>query len=1683
MTSNRADIGTNLGATGVATVSGVGSQWIIQGNTNLVFVGRFGSGTLEISNEGLVRNSGEFIIGASSGPGSLNVSTNGVLETKRIGSYGMGTLNLNGGILRALESRSDFLTGFSPQTLGNDGAIFDTNGFDIGVSTAFASLASQNSGLRKLGLGKLTLTANNSYNGTTTISAGTLQLGNGGTIGSVTGAITNNGTLAVNRSNALTLGQVISGSGKLEQAGTGTTTLTANNSYGGGTTISAGTLQLGNGGTTGTVTGAITNNGTLAVNRSNALTLGQVISGSGKLEQAGTGTTTLTANNSYNGTTTISAGTLQLGNGGTTGSLGSGAINIGQGAVLAVNRSNSVTLGQVISGDGSLRQNGANTTTLTATNTYTGGTTINQGKLALGSGGSLAATGAVNLASSGTTFDISAASGSQTVGALSGVADSTVALGSNALTFGDGSNQTLAATVTGASGSLIKNGTGTTWLTGSNTYTGDTTVNGGKLLVGNAAQGGSVASNVLVNTGAALGGSGSIGDNVTVGSGGTLLPGNSPGTLTIGGDLTLIAASGGNPGSTTTFELGQAGAVGGVSNDLIKVGGSVNLGGTLDATVASAGWYRLINYGTSGSGSVKGQFDSTALHSSSSFDASKATASVLTTVPKQVNLAVVGQNQTLQLWNGANGNTWDANTVNWTNDAPTSGVTSGWQGSVAVFGTDTGATSGIVTVSGQQSFDTLQFSSSGYTVAAATSADGLLISPASSSNPQIGIINVDPGVSAEISAGIANGTASSLTLVGPGTLTLSGQNSYTGGTTVSKGKLVAASNSALGTGSVTVNGSTSALNVISGISLNNAVTLGNEATLNNSGTLTATGTTVSSTSGPVTVNNSSGAFINPGAGGIAIKLQGGGAVSNAGEIGNSAANVGVSLQAGGSIDNQKGSTIVGTQSVQAAGSSAVSLRNAGKIIGNVQLDSSAANGVTLLTGSSLTGNLNIGTNTGSTLALDGTGNQSYSSAVTGDTTLAGALTKAGTGPWTLDKNLGGGFAPTSTTIVDGTLALSGAGSLGSSSSLNLSGSSASLDISTANAGQTVSTFAGVTGSQIHLGANQLSFGDNSNQSFAGRIDGSGGITKTGAGTQTLSGTNSYTGTTTISAGTLQLGDGTVTGQSSIAGNIANNGALVINNLSATTLAGKISGTGTLTQQGTGTTTLTSTANNYTGATQVAQGTLQAGATNTFSSSSAYTVATGATLDLAGYNQTLASLNNSGMVKLSSNGGGTPGTVLKVTGAYVGNGGTLGLSTVLAADGSATDKLLLSGSNAVASGSTIIQITNAGGLGGQTMGTGIQVVGTENGGSLQANSFTLAGEHVDAGAYEYRLFQTAQGATLQSTDTLLAYRSEVPLMSALPAQLRQADMSMLGDMHRRMGDDNVQASNGAGTTSADLGQNRRVWGRILRTDPTIHQQGTVTPESSGHMTGFQAGLDLYANQSIKAGIYVGQLDGDMSTTGFAGGINSKYVGFNTLHSRYLGVYGNWKDASGLYADTVLQGADYRSQLHKTENTGANAATTKGRGWLVSLEVGKPFALNSNWQIEPQAQLIYRKISLDDTALSLATVKNRADDDWTLRLGARIKGSFTTSAGMLQPYGRINLYKASSTTDVASFVVPAATTDIKAKGGYTSTELAAGASLQVRKSTSLYGELGKLWANGGDSRVKSGVQASVGIKVLW
>ena len=87
------------------------------------------------------------------------------------------------------------------------------------------------------------------------------------------------------------------------------------------------------------------------------------------------------------------------------------------------------------------------------------------------------------------------------------------------------------------------------------------------------------------------------------------------------------------------------------------------------------------------------------------------------------------------------------------------------------------------------------------------------------------------------------------------------------------------------------------------------------------------------------------------------------------------------------------------------------------------------------------------------------------------------------------------------------------------------------------------------------------------------------------------------------------------------------------------------------------------------------------------------------------------------------------------------------------------------------------------------------------------------------------------------------------------------------------------------------------------------------------------------------------------------------------------------------------------------------------------------------------------------------------------------------GSLQPYARVNLYKRSSGTDVTRFIGPAGSADIASRTGGTSSELAVGATWQLGRSASLYGELGQLWDLGGDARTSSGANGSVGVKVLW
>jgi fibronectin-binding autotransporter adhesin len=97
--------------------------------------------------------------------------------------------------------------------------------------------------------------------------------------------------------------------------------------------------------------------------------------------------------------------------------------------------------------------------------------------------------------------------------------------------------------------------------------------------------------------------------------------------------------------------------------------------------------------------------------------------------------------------------------------------------------------------------------------------------------------------------------------------------------------------------------------------------------------------------------------------------------------------------------------------------------------------------------------------------------------------------------------------------------------------------------------------------------------------------------------------------------------------------------------------------------------------------------------------------------------------------------------------------------------------------------------------------------------------------------------------------------------------------------------------------------------------------------------------------------------------------------------------------------------------------------------------------------------------------------------------RLKGAVETGVGLLQLYGRINVYRTAGGTDAARFMNGAFATGIAAPIGRTSTELAGGFTLGMGKSSSLYGEIGRVWATGGDAKVEASVNGSVGIRVKW
>jgi fibronectin-binding autotransporter adhesin len=397
----------------------------------------------------------------------------------------------------------------------------------------------------------LTLAGNITGGGTVSIVSGTLQLagsghlnGNGGfginvnlaNTAGVTLDVTGTQTLAGLNGGGTTGGEVVLHSGSALQTsfstptvtsnlatfggnitGTGNYLLGGNNATNGGASVNSQTLtgtntfvgtaavsgpgnslSIGAGGTTGSLVAdiALGSGGTATFNRSDASTYGGVVSGSaGSFVKSGAGTLTVTGASTFTGTTTISAGTLQIGAGSTTGGW---AGSIVDNATLAFNRSDalthtggisgtgsviqssdaSLTLSGALSGSLNVKQTGTGTLTLSGSNSFTGGATLSAGTLALGSSTALGASGTVNFG--GGTLQYGSGVSTDYSSRFSTAASQSYKVDTN------GQSVTFASALTSSGGTLTKSGTGTLTLSGANTYSGGTSVTAGTLALGTA---------------------------------------------------------------------------------------------------------------------------------------------------------------------------------------------------------------------------------------------------------------------------------------------------------------------------------------------------------------------------------------------------------------------------------------------------------------------------------------------------------------------------------------------------------------------------------------------------------------------------------------------------------------------------------------------------------------------------------------------------------------------------------------------------------------------------------------------------------------------------------------------------------------------------------------------------------------------------------------------------------------------------------------------------------------------------------------------------------------------------------------------------------------------------------------------------------------------------------------------
>jgi autotransporter-associated beta strand protein len=1238
------------------------------------------------------------------------------------------------------------------------------NNFDIGggsTLTVNGAISGSSAYIpNKTGNGLMILNGAFSSSSSLNISAGTFQFGSGG---SVTGAlgtkgIVDNGNLAIDASSAVSLPQVISGTGTVTQMGNGTLTLNGVDTYSGGTVISAGTIKLANAAALGNITNNLS------------------FTGAGTLDLAGLVITNGALNGSSGIVTNSTASTVA-----TLSLKPSG--NNSFGGVIKDGTSGTTALALVAGATGSQ--------TLTAANTYSGGTTVGAGTLVLGNASALGATtaalgvtgGVLNLGGQNITAGAVTMSGGNITNG--GIASA------SGFTINNTSSFTNSANLSGNGGLAVTN-TSSAILAGNNTYTGGTTIGNG------GANGGSLTASSLGTGAVALNAATTASNNstlnVSTASGGTL----QLGALTLNGNSTSVSTLNfQNPNSTIT------------STGAVNLGGANTTGAGQNVINLGVGWTNssVLITGTSINGSyltmtgnlLGGQ--SVAMGNSTTIG---RTIYGLSETATTVNLTISGGAANLN-WTGANSSAWDTNTANWYNTGSASsdvfypGDNVNFVSNSPVVVASGGVTAGSITasnaagtsfaLSGDVVAGTSLTVSGGGTLTAAnnfnmttaplvvTNASTLVLSGSNIFNSITvtggssletaslnalgattvalngGQLTIDQSISNSISAGTGGATLSNSTGVaisgnltssggftktGAGTLTLLGAGGQTGGLTISSGTVQVGNGGTTGSlGSSTApvtNNASLVINLSTNVSV--AQNISGSGSLTDAGTATITLSGTNTYTGGTTIANGATILVANGS----VNLPG--SVTNNGSI---------VLSASTGSTNTMGASISGSGSVN-------------KIAGS-------SSGVTILTGSnSYTGGTVV--NVGTLVVGDGTTNGNITGPIS--TTLNGSngtiafnrsdaitVTNAISGSGTLSQRGSGtlsiGFDNSVSQIPlainsAGAIKVTNANALGSALSFNAFGATLVSDLG-ANSTLTVSspvTIASSANANFIVPAGQTVVPD------AGGITGTkGSIVMGGQGTLTLNNNANAIANLTVNSGTVQLASGYTVFTNSV---VLNGGVLDLGGTAqySAAVADSFSGgtiqNGTLTNTkafnitgpvnflaniagATNATLVTSSTNyaaliagnntSFSGNWSVQSGTtLKVGSTTALGSGTT-TVSSGGQLDLNG-NSITATTNN-----LLVTGTGPDGRGAIVDNSSSGTGSLAGAVVI-------TANTTLGASNAMSVSANITD-TKAGVIGVRNLTVGSGVV------TLSGNN-SFAGNTVSRGATETLGSATALGAT-------------------------------------------------------------------------------------------------------------------------------------------------------------------------------------------------------------------------------------------------------------------------------------------------------------------------------------------------